>query len=48
MGSATYATDLADAILEIIKHKKLRDLVQTTQIYNYSNEGKISWHGFAK
>jgi dTDP-4-dehydrorhamnose reductase len=48
MGSPTYATDLADAILEIIKHKKFRDVGQITQIYNYSNEGKISWHEFAK
>jgi dTDP-4-dehydrorhamnose reductase len=48
MGSPTYAADLADAILEIIKHKKFRDEAQTTQIYNYSNEGKISWHEFAK
>jgi dTDP-4-dehydrorhamnose reductase len=48
MGSPTYAADLADAILEIIKHKKFRDEGQTTQIYNYSNEGKISWHEFAK
>ena len=48
MGSPTYAADLADAILEIIKNKKFRDVAQTTQIYNYSNEGKISWHEFAK
>ena len=48
MGSPTYATDLADAILEIIKHKKFRDVAQTTQIYNYSNEGEISWYEFAK
>ena len=48
MGSPTYAADLAGVILEIIKHKKFRDLGQTTQIYNYSNEGKISWHEFAK
>ena len=48
MGSPTYAADLADAILEIIKHKKFRDVAQTTQIYNYSNEGEISWHEFAK
>ena len=48
MGSPTYAADLADAILEIIKHKKFRDVAQTTQIYNYSNEGKISRHEFAK
>jgi dTDP-4-dehydrorhamnose reductase len=48
MGSPTYATDLADAILEIIRHKKFRDEGQTTQIYHYSNEGEISWHRFAK
>ena len=48
MGSPTYATDLAGVILKIIKHKKFRDIDQTTQIYNYSNEGKISWHEFAK
>jgi len=48
MGSPTYAADLADAILEIIKHKKFRDVGQTTQIYNYQNEGDISWHEFAK
>jgi len=48
IGSPTYAADLADAILEIIKHKKFRDVAQTTQIYNYSNEGKISWYEFAK
>jgi dTDP-4-dehydrorhamnose reductase len=48
MGSPTYATDLADAILEIIRHNKFREEGQTTQIYNYSNEGEISWYEFAK
>jgi dTDP-4-dehydrorhamnose reductase len=48
MGSPTYATDLAGVILEIIRHNKFRDVAQTTQIYNYSNEGEISWHEFAK
>jgi len=48
IGSPTYVTDLADAILEIIKHKKFRDVGQTTQTYNYSNEGEISWYEFAK
>ena len=48
MGSPTYAADLADAILEIIGHNKFRDVAQTTQIYNYSNEGEISWYEFAK
>jgi dTDP-4-dehydrorhamnose reductase len=48
IGSPTYAADLADAILEIIEHKKFRDAGQTTQIYHYSNEGKTSWHEFAR
>ena len=48
IGSPTYATDLADAILEIIEYKKFRDEDQTTQIYHYSGEGEISWHEFAK
>jgi dTDP-4-dehydrorhamnose reductase len=48
MGSPTYATDLAGVIVEIIRHNKFRDVAQTTQIYNYSNEGEISWHEFAK
>jgi dTDP-4-dehydrorhamnose reductase len=48
MGSPTYATDLAGVILEIIMHKKFRDVGQTTQIYHYSSEGEISWYEFAK
>ena len=48
IGSPTYAADLADAILEIIKHKKFRDVGQTTQTYHYSGEGEISWHELAK
>jgi dTDP-4-dehydrorhamnose reductase len=48
MGSPTYAINLAGVILEIIRHKKFRDVAQTTQIYHYSNEGEISWHEFAK
>jgi len=48
IGSPTYAADLADAILEIIKHKKFRDVAQITQIYHYSGEGEISWYRFAK
>jgi len=48
IGSPTYAADLADAILEIIKHKEFRKENQMTQIYHYSNEGGISWYEFAK
>ena len=48
IGSPTYATDLACAILEIIKDKEFKEEDQTTQIYHYSNEGEISWYEFAK
>ena len=48
IGTPTYATDLANAILEIIKNKEFREKDQTTQIYHYSNEGEISWREFAK
>ena len=48
IGSPTYATDLAGAILEIIKNKEFREEDQMTQIYHYSNSGEISWYEFAK
>ena len=48
IGSPTYATDLAGAILEIIKNKEFEGIGQATQIHHYSNEGEISWYDFAK
>lgn len=42
IGSPTYAADLAHAILDILKHSNWQ-----AGIYNYSNEGEISWHEFA-
>ncbi len=48
IGSPTYATDLAEVILQIIKCKNLKKEHQLTQIYHYSNEGEISWYEFAK
>ncbi len=42
IGSPTYAADLAQAILDILSHSNWR-----AGIYNYSNEGEISWHEFA-
>ena len=44
LGTPTYARDLARAILDIlpnIENKKV-------EIYNYSNEGVLSWYDFAK
>jgi dTDP-4-dehydrorhamnose reductase len=48
IGSPTYATDLANAILEIMDNKDYQDKKQSTEIYHYSNEGEISWYEFAK
>ena len=42
IGSPTYAADLAQAILQIITLEKW-----VPGIYNYSNEGVISWFDFA-
>jgi len=44
VGTPTYAKDLANTILDIIPNIK-NDKVQ---IYNYSNEGVVSWYDFAK
>ena len=41
VGTPTYAYDLAQAIVAILKDPK-------TGIYNYSNEGACSWYDFAK
>ena len=48
IGSPTYATDLAEVILEIINDKDCQDKDRLTEIYHYSNEGEISWYEFAK
>ena len=48
IGSPTYATDLANAILRIIDIKDYQDKGQQTEIYHYSNEGNISWYDFAQ
>jgi dTDP-4-dehydrorhamnose reductase len=42
IGSPTYAADLAVAILTILKHATWQP-----GIYNFSNEGEISWYEFA-
>jgi len=48
IGSPTYATDLANAILKILNNEDFKTKGQSTEIYHYSNEGKISWYEFAK
>lgn len=42
IGSPTYAADLAQAMLDILKSPNW-----IPGIYNYSNEGEISWYEFA-
>nr|WP_315233548.1 dTDP-4-dehydrorhamnose reductase [uncultured Flavobacterium sp.] len=42
IGSPTYAADLAQAILTILTNTKWQ-----SGIYNFSNEGEISWYEFA-
>ena len=42
IGSPTYAADLAQTILTIIKHPNWQ-----AGIYHYSNEGEISWYEYA-
>lgn len=45
LGCPTYAADLANAILQIVKQHPVNGLQQ--QIFNYCNEGVISWYDFA-
>jgi dTDP-4-dehydrorhamnose reductase len=42
VGSPTYAADLAQAIMTILNHA-----IWQSGIYNFSNEGEISWYEFA-
>ncbi len=44
VGTPTYAKDLAKTILDIIP--KINN--KKTEIFNYSNEGVLSWYDFAK
>jgi len=48
IGSPTYARDLAQVILKIIKSDKFNTLEKESEIYHYSNEGECSWYDFAK
>ena len=50
IGTPTYAAHLAMAILDIIPKLGIANSfgVDNVQIYNYSNEGVLSWYDFAK
>ena len=44
VGTPTYAKDLAKTILEILP--KIEN--EEVEVYNYANEGVLSWYDFAK
>jgi dTDP-4-dehydrorhamnose reductase len=48
VGTPTYAGDLGQAILQIIKSDKFNVLEKASEVYHYSNEGGCSWYDFAK
>jgi len=48
IGSPTYASDLAKAILHIIFSDKFKKKSFPTEIFHYSNLGETSWSDFAK
>jgi dTDP-4-dehydrorhamnose reductase len=48
IGSPTYAADLAEVILKIIANCELQTANWQPGIFNFSNEGIISWFEFAQ
>jgi dTDP-4-dehydrorhamnose reductase len=48
VGTPTYAADLANAIIEIIRISEKDSAKFIPGVYHYSNEGVISWYDFAK
>jgi len=48
IGTPTYASDLAKAILDIVSEPNLKQQHPDFKIFHYSNEGVCSWYDFAK
>lgn len=48
VGTPTYASDLANTILEIITNDNFTLTDKKSEIYHYSNDGETSWYNFAK
>ncbi len=48
VGTPTYASDLAEVILTILKSDKFISKDWSSVVYHYSNEGQCSWYEFAK
>jgi len=48
IGCPTYTFDIVKASMELIKYHYNREEKRTTEVYNFANEGTISWYDFAK
>ncbi len=48
IGTPTYASDLAKAILDIVSAPSLKQQHPNFRLFHYSNEGVCSWYDFAK
>jgi dTDP-4-dehydrorhamnose reductase len=48
IGTPTYASDLAKAILDIVSDPSLKQQHSNFRLFHYSNEGVCSWYDFAK
>jgi dTDP-4-dehydrorhamnose reductase len=48
IGTPTYASDLAKAILDIVSASSLKQQHSDFRLFHYSNEGVCSWYDFAK
>jgi len=48
VGTPTYASDLAQAIMKIVQSQEFNQADFKTNIVHYSNEGACSWYDFAK
>jgi len=48
VGTPTYATDLAQAIMQVVSQDSVSDtLKKSLEIYHFSNEGVCSWYDFS-
>ena len=47
-GSPTYAKDLANALMVMIKKTEEKSVINKFGVYHYSNEQKTTWYAFAK
>ena len=47
IGSPTFATNIAETILDLIQNQVSSNSNQETQIYHFSNDGQCSWYDFA-